>query len=210
MKRSTLRILYLRTQFNFNVKAGGSVGHTAGVINAFRKKHQVEVISNDKLVGVKGGITLIKPFKINKGLIKDILELIYNVKLLYKLKNISQYDFIYHRYTGSSFIAARLAKKYNKPLILEFNSSALWTIKNWEVQQGYFKNRIRKIFKYLYKLPVTKIIEKYNLGTAKIIIVVSDVLKDNLIKIGIPSKKYLSITMELIFKSFSLIFIILQ
>lgn len=48
-----MKILYLRTVFWFGLKAGGSVGHTSGVINALSKVAKVDVISNDILPGVQ-------------------------------------------------------------------------------------------------------------------------------------------------------------
>ena len=47
-----MKILYLRTLYWFGLKAGGSVGHTAGVINAMDKKVQLSVVSNDELWGL--------------------------------------------------------------------------------------------------------------------------------------------------------------
>ena len=39
-----MKILYLRTLYWFGLKAGGSVGHTAGVINAMDKKAELSVV----------------------------------------------------------------------------------------------------------------------------------------------------------------------
>ena len=146
-----MKIIYLRTYFKFNLKAGGSVGHTAGVINAFAKKVDIKVVSNDFLPEVRIPVQIIKPFKVNMGLLNNILELFYNLKLKGILKqDIRNYDAIYHRYTGNSFIAAYFAKRNNIPLILEFNSSAVWALKNWDIKQKFPKSSssptmIRKI-----------------------------------------------------------------
>ena len=58
-----MKILYLRTLYWFGLKAGGSVGHTAGVINAMDKKVRLSVVSNDELWGVNKEITVVKPIK---------------------------------------------------------------------------------------------------------------------------------------------------
>ena len=54
-----MKILYLRTLYWFGLKAGGSVGHTAGVINAMDKKVRLSVVSNDELWGVDKEITVL-------------------------------------------------------------------------------------------------------------------------------------------------------
>ncbi|MCK4343714.1 MAG: glycosyltransferase family 4 protein [Bacteroidales bacterium] len=187
-----MNVLYLRTYFNFNLKAGGSVGHTAGVINSLSKKNKVHVISNDHLPEVKTDITIIPPGKVNFGLLNNILEIFYNYRLGRVLKEkINHYDVIYHRYTGNSYIAAFLSKKYSLPLILEFNSSVVWALKNWKIKQKFPKNLIRIIFNYFIRLPYTIVIEKYNLKNATLIVVVSEVMKENLIEKGIKEEKIL-------------------
>ncbi len=187
-----MKILYLRTYFKFGLKAGGSVGHTAGVINSLRKKAEIKIYSNDYLPEVKSEVKIIKPFKVKVGLINNLLEILYNFKLLRILNSeIKQYDLIYHRYTGNSFVAARLAKKYSVPLVLEFNSSAYWAIKHWNIKQSFPKNILRYLFNHFIRLPLTYFIEKYNIENATLIVVVSEPLKENLIKAGFPGKKIL-------------------
>lgn len=187
-----MKILYLRTYFNFNLKAGGSVGHTAGVINSLRQKAKLKIISNDFLPEVIPEVEIIKPFKVKLGLINNLLEILYNFKLLRILKpRIQEFDLIYHRYTGNSFIAAKLASKYSIPLVLEFNSSTYWAIKHWKIKQSFPKNVLRFLFNHLIRLPLTCIIEKYNLEKATLIVVVSEPLKENLIQTGVPGKKIL-------------------
>ena len=187
-----MKILYLRTHFTFNLKAGGSVGHTAGVINAFRKNHNITIISNDDLPEVNQEVEIIKPFKLNVGLVNNLLEVFYNFRLYNLLKHrIKNYDILYHRYSGNSFVAAKLAKKQSIPLILEFNSSAYWAIKNWTIRQSFPKNVLRFLFNHLIRLPITKIIEGYNLKHATLIVVVSTAMKESLVSAGVPVGKIL-------------------
>lgn len=187
-----MKLIYLRTFFNFNLKAGGSVSHTAGVINSLKKKVDIRIISNDILPEVETDVEIIKPFTLGRNPLNNLLEIIYNFKLKKILeKDIKIYDAIYHRYTGNSFIAAYFAKKYSIPLILEFNSSIVWSIKNWSVQQAFPKNFLRYCFNRLIRLPLTKKIEKYNLRYASIVTVVSNALKENLLKMGVAEFKIL-------------------
>jgi len=187
-----MKILYLRTYFKFNLKAGGSVGHTAGVINALSRKVNIRVVSNDFLPEVNIPVEIINAYRVEVGLLNNILELIYNLKLKRILKSeIKDYQAIYHRYTGNSFIAAYFAKRFEIPLLLEFNSSAVWGLKNWDIKQKFPKNLIRFIFNRLIRLPYTIIIEKYNLKHCSVVIVVSEVMKENLLDMGVADNKIL-------------------
>jgi glycosyltransferase involved in cell wall biosynthesis len=187
-----MKFIYLRTFFNFNLKAGGSVSHTAGVINSLKKKVDLQVVSNDVLPEVEATVRIIKPGITGKGPQNNLYEILYNFRLRKILKGeIRNYDAIYHRYTGNSFIAAWFAKKYSIPLILEFNSSIVWAIKNWTIRQKFPKSLLRHLFNRIIRLPVTKRIEKYNLGHASIVVVVSDALKEILLKMGVNESKIL-------------------
>ena len=106
-----MKILYLRTLYWFGLKAGGSVGHTAGVINAMDKKAELSVVSNDFLPDVDKEITVVEPIKIPL-VPKDILELFYNFKIIKYCKNLKP-NAIYQRYNGFSFCGAYIAKKKN-------------------------------------------------------------------------------------------------
>ena len=185
-----MKILYLRTVFWFNLKSGGSVGHTAGVINALKDQVKLNVKSNDKLEGVKNKVEIILP-----GLLKYIPlrfgELLYNYKVIRTISSdIDNINCIYQRYSGLTFSGIYIAKNNKIPIILEYNSSDVWKLQNWSVQGNTIQTLAARAIN-LIKLPIVKYIEKYNLKNANIIIVVSQALKESLIKIGIPEKKIL-------------------
>ena len=182
-----MKILYLRTLYWFGLKAGGSVGHTAGVINAMDKKVKLSVVSNDFLPDVDKDITIVRLIKIPL-LPKDMLELFYNFKIIKYCKNLKA-DAIYQRYNGFSFCGAYIAKKKNIPFILEFNSSDVWKIKNWKNNDTFLKRIFKTIYYKIFKLPIVSTIEKYNLSNAAHIIVVSEALKNILLKFGVDENK---------------------
>ena len=182
-----MKILYLRTLYWFGLKAGGSVGHTAGVINAMDKKVKLSVVSNDFLPDVGKDITIVKPIKIPL-IPKDILELFYNFKIIKYCKNLKP-DAIYQRYNGFSFCGAYIAKMKNIPFVLEFNSSDVWKIKNWKNNDTLLKRIFKTIYYKIFKLPIVSTIEKYNLNSAAHIVVVSDALKNILLKFGVDENK---------------------
>ena len=179
-----INLQYIRTDHWFNLKSGGSVGHTSGVINSLIKKGVLySVLSSSKLFNVKweNNYQLAKPDYLRVANIPNLPELAYNLELMEKYfttsKNID-FNAIYQRYSLGNFYGVYLRRKYNLPLILEFNGSELWVSKNWNNKKVYFYDLLKKI-------------EHVNLKFADKIIVVSEVLKTNLMKEGIDGTKIL-------------------
>ena len=182
-----MRVAYIRTQFWFGLKSGGSVGHTLGVLNGFRENGcEIKIISNERFFGIDGfNYTVIKPKT------KRLLgELLYNFYAKNRFKEeILKFkpDFIYHRYTGYTFFVTKIAKELKVPLILEFNSFDTWKMKYWSKNRNFFKGFIKK---YLLA-DIVKKIETYNLRNTFLIVTVSQPLKIDLLKMGISEQKIL-------------------
>lgn len=186
-----MKILYIRTLYALNLKAGGSVGHTAGVINALDKCTDVEIYSNAELPEVNCNINIIRPI-CNKFLPHNIKELILNFQFLFSMDiNKIKPDAIYQRHTAASFLGAYWANKYNIPLILEFNSSEIWKINNWKQKDSFLRGISKKIFNCFIQEPMIRAIENYNLRMANVIVVVSKALKEDLVGRGIKEEKIL-------------------
>lgn len=189
-----MNILYLRTHYYLNVKVGGSVSHTAGVINSLSKKHNVVVYSNEILPHINNvQLHVIKPVLI-KHLPNHINELIYNIKIIKKLKNIDKFDAIYHRYSGFSFAPSYLAKKNNITLILEYNGSEVWMTKHWTHWTQpvlYYPKILCDLYYNHIRIPIISIIENYNLKSANLIVVVSKAMANELLNRGISLDKIL-------------------
>lgn len=180
------KFLYSRTQFWFNLKAGGSVGHTAGVINGLQQSGKVYVVSNDLLYCVENLPTAVLPPRIKNP--RFVAESLYNLEyepFLSRQVRLIHPDAIYHRYTGFSYATARVARRFNIPMILEYNSSELWTMTYWNRQ-----NIFRHLTHSLRTNMVTRI-EQYNLQQATLIVVVSEVLRDTLVRSGVLADRIL-------------------
>lgn len=183
-------MLYLRTIYAFNLITGGSVAHTAGVIDALSRQVAMEVFSNDDLTGVNQPVKIIKPTRVAL-LPSSVNELIYNFRLIRILANLNSFDAIYHRYSGFSFAGAFLARKKELPLVLEFNSSDVWKIKHWERPKKGLVGLFEKLLQNLFTFPMVQFLERYNLDRASVIVVVSEVLKENLLNRKVPLEKIL-------------------
>jgi glycosyltransferase involved in cell wall biosynthesis len=187
----TEKIVYARTQFWFNLKAGGSVGHTIGVLKGFKRNNtELKVLSNERFLGIDDfDYEVIKP-KIKKPI--WLAELLYNFYAINSFKKaIIRFDanIIYHRYSGYSFFIAKLSRSLKIPLILEFNSFDTWKLKHWEKSA----NIIKRFIQGTILLSIVKKIEDYNLRSAKLILAISEVLRNDLIKAGVDGSKIIMI-----------------
>ena len=182
-------ILYLRTDLTTQkVVAGGSVAHTLGVIEGFLKK-KIKIICATSFMAEQ--INSLQPQALKKLYIPSLLKRIpwrllsfissffffFQTKKLIK-KNLP-IDALYQRYSLLNYTGLLVRWWYKIPLILEFNGSEYWVDQNWSG-----KSRFK--FGWLVRL-----VEEYNIRYADYIVVVSQVLKDNLVKNNVNHKKIL-------------------
>lgn len=186
-----MKILYLRTLYAMNLKAGGSVGHTAGVINALAKSVALQVVTNDLLAEVKEPMRVIRPL-VRKFVPVSVKELCSNIQFLFAVnKEVQTFDAIYHRHAAYSFVGAYLSQKYDVPLILEFNSSEVWKSEHWSIKNVGLKRCLKTIYQRMFEFPFIRWVERYNLRHAAMIVTVSEVLKDFLLSSGVEEHRIL-------------------
>jgi len=175
------QIYYLKTNLSFGTKAGGSVGHVSGVVNALGKKVDLLYLSAEPPVMIDDnikkqrvsldGIIYSLPYELNSLKINNCF--IRNIEKRIIKKGMP--DCIYQRLTLFNYSGAYLANKYRIPLIIEYNGSEVWVQNNWGNTLKY-SNLAEKI-------------EQYVLQSADTIITVSEVLRDELIERGFEAKK---------------------
>jgi len=180
-----MKILYSRTHFWFGLKAGGSVGHTAGVLKGLSQLAQVEIISNEPVYGVDDLPCEITKLIVRRGWAGELMYNLYFAPRLATKIQAFQPDLVYHRYNGYSFVTASICRRLKVPLVLEFNSSDLWKIQFWGGES--FKARITTPLRKL----ILKYTEPYNLQSASLIVVVSTPLKESLISRGLAANRIL-------------------
>lgn len=185
-----MRILYLRTRFVFGLKAGGSVTHTSGVINAIADKNEIKVMSNDVLPGLRVPYEILKP-KPLKWLPIAIREFLYNMRLVRHCSSNFNESAIYQRLSGYSIAGAKLSRRFKVPFILEYNSSSAWSLKNWSKLQSWksLSGFVMNTFKYLIEIPLAKWVERYNLKNASVVVVVSEELRSQLEQKGVQRER---------------------
>jgi glycosyltransferase involved in cell wall biosynthesis len=177
------RPLYLRTDFVFGLISGGSVGHIAGVVNNLSAlTSPPRLATTDPIPTVDPTIEtwVMRP----DGRYRDFSELpliAFSLSLGDRLRRKLGQDkpaFIYQRYSLSNFTGLDLAIHYGVPLALEYNGSETWISRNW----GGITLKYQEL---------AERIEDLNLRTADLIIVVSDAMREELLRRGVDGERIL-------------------
>lgn len=179
----SLSPLYLRTDLVFGLKAGGSVGHIAGVLNNLRHFTGRPVfLSTDRTPTIDPAIEteIIEP----EERFWDFLGLPLMFFTQTFVKRATAYlaerplSFIYQRYGVYNYAAVELSRRYAIPLITEYNGSEIWINRNWGGLQLPYEDLATRI-------------EMINLQLADVIVVVSRVMQDELLQRGVARSKIL-------------------
>lgn len=180
---TSTRVAYFRTDLDFGTKAGGSVGHISGVINAFLEHgFNVFVVSTDSLELIdvnKTPLHIVRP-DAKYNFLSEIPQIHYNKTLLRQARHLFEKEkphLIYQRYSLNNFTGVFLSTEFHVPFILEYNGSEVWIARNWGRRLKHEK--------------LGKNIELLNFNAAHLITVVSRPLKEEIIRYGVPSKKIL-------------------
>lgn len=174
------RALYLNANLWFGVKAGGSVGHVAGVVNALGDT------GCDVMYASAGGRSLIRPeipvFELAPPKVFSIpYELNYYLfhrMVVRQLATLRVPRFIYQRMSIANYAGVTLSRRWRVPLVLEYNGSEVWIAKHWGLPMQYQDLAARA--------------EAACLRHAHVVVTVSDVLRDELIEKGVSPNRIVS------------------
>jgi glycosyltransferase involved in cell wall biosynthesis len=172
--------LYINSNLWFGVKAGGSVGHVAGVINALaRRGLKVDSAACGRallLDDTVGHVSLVPPrvfgypVELNNyrfhRMVTDQLD-----------KHIAKerLGFIYQRLAMGNFTGVELSRKYGLPLITEYNGSEAWIARNWGRSLAYHDLAVRA--------------EQVMLHHSHLVVTISDVLRKELQDRGVAADR---------------------
>ena len=173
--------LYLNTNLWFGVKAGGSVGHIAGVINGFSKQNfKVHYLSCTEKNSIDSSVTYYSlhpatyfsvPFELNYFRFNHAVM----KQAKHYLKNNSP-DFIYQRLSIGNYSGILLSRYFKTPLVIEYNGSEVWISRHWGNKPCRYEKLMEKI-------------EMACLKNAQFIVTISSALRDELLQRGIPAEK---------------------
>ncbi|NGX50643.1 MAG: GDP-mannose-dependent alpha-(1-6)-phosphatidylinositol monomannoside mannosyltransferase [Chlamydiae bacterium] len=169
---------YFRTDFQFNLVAGGSVGHIAGVLNNLEAP---VFLTSTTIPTVKEEIDRHVISCEDKFLDYDDLPVFAFSETYAKradaLLESKRPQFIYERFSLGSTSGVELSQKFQVPFVLEYNGSEIWISKHWGKPFHHEKLFIK--------------IEELNLHAAQLIVVVSSPLKEELVERGVDARKIL-------------------
>lgn len=182
-KNDKRRILFLRTDFAFGLIAGGSVAHLNGVVKGFKDNgFEIIFVSNDRIPMIEEKVNQLHLLELPRFFrnVPEVWALEFNNIVISYCRNlIERYKpgILYQRYSLNNYSGLQLARRFNIPFVLEYNGSEVWIGKSW--------GRGLKFPEFAEEIEIA------NLKGADLIVVVSEVMKEELVERGIPERKIL-------------------
>jgi glycosyltransferase involved in cell wall biosynthesis len=173
-------VTYLRTEPTLSFEGryvGGAAAHTTGVINGLVDCGlRVHVYAAQRPEGIDAPCTRVPPRRIHH-FVSWLGVTAYGEEIVRAAKG-STADFVYQRYALGSYAGMDLAESLGVPLVLEYNGSEVWANRNWG--QGELEMADRLVA-----------LEAANVRAASLVVVVSEVLRDQLLEMGVPVERVL-------------------
>ena len=174
--------VYLRTDVSFDVRAGGSVGHIAGVLN------ELPAWTGPPILITTAEIPTLEPH-VDVHLVAPA-EAFWNFRELpafvlnrafetatERILRGREIAFVYQRYSLNNYAGIRLARRHGVPFVLEYNGSEIWMSRHWG--------------RPLHYEHLSERIERLNLLSADLIVVVSRALADEVVQCGVDRARVL-------------------
>jgi glycosyltransferase involved in cell wall biosynthesis len=179
--RPLAAVAYLKTNLWFGVKAGGSVGHVAGIVNELAERCQVSVFAVERpplldprvtLHTVAEGGAFGYPYELNYYRYQKL----FNAAVLGP--GVPVPDLLYQRLSLANYSGVVAARRLRRPLVLEYNGSEVWVSRHWGRPLTFPR--------------LGALAEDVMLEHADLIVTVSDVLRDELLEKGLSPERVLS------------------
>lgn len=173
-----MKAAFFRTDFYGAVNVGGSFSHVKGFLDGLRSLgHDYFAISSGTLPVDKDARFYPVPYSPLFRNLPEVLSLAYNLTLervARPIMHAEKPDFIYHRHSEFNYITSVLKREFRIPLVLECNGSEVWIKKNWGK---------------VYLEPLLRWSEEVQFAEADVITVVSEVMRQQLVDLGVPAAK---------------------
>ncbi len=178
------KILYFRSSLGLGVRAGGAIAHTNGVISSFlAKNYDVDYASTEPPHALPENVKLkyfhLKPPQ-RYAVPRDLNFYSHSISSFKQIikKPAHPYEFIYQRHSTGNMAGVLASQYWSLPLVLEYNGSEVWLSANWGRPLFFAKMAMR--------------VEEACLKHASLIVVVSDVLRDELIGRGVEAERVIT------------------
>jgi glycosyltransferase involved in cell wall biosynthesis len=170
-------VLYLNGNLWFGLKAGGSIAHMGGVVNALAKAgYSVELASASVPAELDGQVTVL-PLRPPRsfGWPPEANAFRWNESLQPQLAGARTPSFVYQRHSLGSVAGVLLARRLRRPLVLEYNGSEAWIGRHWGRPLHYEQLALRA--------------EAASLRHAAVVVAISAALRDELIGRGVEPER---------------------
>jgi len=174
--------VYLRTDLSFGVRAGGSVGHIAGVLNELANAGGPPIlVTTAPVPTVRRGIevhhaTVPERFWNFRELPTFVLNTVFLDEAIRAIDG-RPIGLVYQRYSLNNYAGLRIARRLGVPFVLEYNGSEIWMGRHWGRPLKYEALASR--------------IELLNVNAADLVVVVSRTMRDELVGRGASSDRIL-------------------
>jgi len=182
--RPARRAAYLRANLWQDSRAGGSVAHTAGFLAGLAAAGiEVTYVGTTEFAPARRlnmQVYLVPPRLRWLRNLPDLPFLVYSetfARQCHSLLAPDPPDFLYQRYSVLNASGAQVAGRLRCPLILEYNGSEVWVARNWSTPLTFERLADR--------------IERANLQSADLVVVVSRALRNEVVARGVPPERVL-------------------
>ena len=132
------KVIFLRTNFSYDPKGGGSSSHKEGFTSGIQSLgYDVEFITTCSLPNIEAPMHIVEPgeiFTLSHIMNKLLFNFSFYRKAIPIIKKAKPL-FLYHRHDELTFSSVLLSRRLRIPLILEFNSSEVWKKQHWGKQK---------------------------------------------------------------------------
>jgi glycosyltransferase involved in cell wall biosynthesis len=175
-------VLYVRADPSLRWRGhlvGGAATHTSGVINGFAANGlDVEVLARERPDGTgEVPLTAVSPGRAHH-LVPWLGLAAYGERVIAAAPRRAP-AVVYQRYAVGTWAGLELARRFGVPLVLEYNGSELWIQRHWG---GEAPGRLGAVLADL---------EERNIRSASLVVVVSEVLKEQLVEQGVEPDRVL-------------------
>ena len=174
--------VYLRTDLSFGVRAGGSVAHTAGVLNELAVAGAPPILLTTTPIP-----TLRRGIEIHQVAVperfwnfRELPTFVLNTVVLDEAVRATEgrgISLVYQRYSLNNYAGLQLAHRLRVPFVLEYNGSEVWMGRHWSRPLKYEALASR--------------IELLNAKGADLVVVVSRAMRDELVARGVDADRVL-------------------
>jgi glycosyltransferase involved in cell wall biosynthesis len=174
------RILYIDANLSLGTAVGGSIGHTAGVIDGFLQHgFEVDYASLKPMPTNRPGARWLRlepetllavPPELNFYKYANVIE-----RTITPLHAENPWSFIYQRFSLHNFVGPHLGRKLNIPAVVEYNGSEAWVAEHWATKLALHDDALAA--------------EAVGVRCADLLVTVSDQLGYDLKRHGIPDSR---------------------